>query len=213
MSIILSNGVTLPDIPSEVLAEYPFVTIYSLAKDNEVAGYFLYAATSIFCHVNKGVVSGDNGEYELVGSMTNGTMRMYASITGWYVGAEDEIPAGSVMVPVSEVQLTNGTIAKYTLVWSNHDILNITSIDTETGEYRTSDVYFWKSGYENITLPPIPAELKNRYNVYGIIRVTSPVKTYYYLAGGPTFGAYVSPEQLGENYGALYCKSKTGYIA
>ena len=68
MSIILSNGVTLPDIPSEVLAEYPFATIYSLGNDNEVVGYFLYAATSIFGHVNKGVMPSDNGEYELVGS-------------------------------------------------------------------------------------------------------------------------------------------------
>ena len=171
----------------------------------------MYMTKAIMGHVEAGVLAGNYSAYEVVGSIAAGRMCIWDEGTDiWVVGGQ-ELSAGEAMVPLY-VASSSGTMQS-ALLWANHDILDITSLDMTTGAYKTGDIYFWKSGYENVTLPPIPVELKNRYNVYGIIRVTSPVKTCYYLAGGPTFGAYVSPEQLGENYGALYCKSKTGYIA
>lgn len=214
MSIILSNGVTVPDIPSEYFNDYPFVTIFEFnttVNSTVSKMYAMYMTQAVMGHVEAGVLAGDYSAYELIGSIGAGKIFAFTEgLIDWTVGGQD-LGVGEVMLPLY-IATDNGGMQR-TLLWANHDILEITSLDMTTGAYKTGDIYFWKSGYENVTLPPIPAELKNRYNFYGIIRVTSPVKTYYYLAGSPTFGAYVSPEQLGENYGALYCKSKTGYIA
>lgn len=214
MSITLSNGVVVPDIPTKYFKDYPFVTIFkrdTLVSTTVTSTYVMYMTKAIMGHVEAGVLAGNYSAYEVVGSIAAGKMCIWAEGTDvWAVGGQD-LSAGEAMVPLY-VALSSSTMQS-TLLWSNHDILNITSIDMTTGAYRTGDVYFWKSGHENISLPPIPAELMNRYGFYGIVRCSHPLKTMYYLAGAPTPGAYVTPEQIGENYGGLFCKSKTGYIS
>lgn len=129
------NGVTIPNVPANVLVRYPSAVILKMTGSDGTI-YVLLASVSAFGHA-AGTVLGSTDYSELVGSF--GAGRAYyaqADASVWDVGS-GEVAAGELMLPVGTVDSTT-----VTLVWANHDVLEVTSLDTSTGDYTTDGVYF-----------------------------------------------------------------------
>lgn len=137
------NGVTLPDIPADLLANYPYAVIFDILVEHEgeltTSAYYLYVSTSEFIYGNKGLMSGEYENYELVGSMANGKTASYTGILSDWNVSSDEVPAGSLMMPIGN---SSGSSSVIKLIWSNHDIYELTKLDLETGRYNFGGMYF-----------------------------------------------------------------------
>ena len=122
------NGVLLPEIPEDILAEYPYAWI----RERAAAGYYDLILTKVPFYydpdaatANGGMVTGPNagtGEYAYYqipyadyASATEWTH--YATITGWF-----------------------GIDAKRVIMWSNHDIPNGSATSDTIYLYATEPV-------------------------------------------------------------------------
>ena len=129
------SGVTLPNVPANVLVRYPSAVILKMTSGDTTV-YALLAATNFFGHATKNIISSMEYE-EMLGSL--GAGRAYyaqADASVWDVGG-GEVAAGELMLPVGTVD--NATVS---LVWANHDVPEITSLNPSTGDYTTDGVYF-----------------------------------------------------------------------
>lgn len=124
MAIELKNGVLLPDIPEDLLVEYPYAVI---AHNSSKEAYVLLLSDAIYGHIDGSLVGGSG---KLVGSLNAGMMYV-SDGSNW--SQETELSVGDNMFAVSN---------SLVVVWANHDIYEITSIDLSTGEYTTGDIYF-----------------------------------------------------------------------
>lgn len=135
------NGVTLPDIPSEVLAEYPYAVIVYL--DDSEAGnlsmYFCFAGPYPF-YCDQSTDGGTDYAYSVdFEGLSEGTFTGLALFDGdesWSVAYEELMayPCGG------EVDGDTGT---FETLWSNHDIY---VVDMDTGEI--GEVYFANSAVD-----------------------------------------------------------------
>lgn len=131
MAIILSNGVTVPDIPADVLAQYPYtIIIYGVNSKMSV----LMVSQDVFGHFD-GKLIGDMGAY-YVGSLAAGKWYAYREDTMAEWSSPEDAAALKNMMPVTMTER---------LVWANHDIYNITSININNGTYTTDGIYFLDS--------------------------------------------------------------------
>ena len=149
------NGVWLPKIPEDVLTEYPYAFIvqhvYSY-KGTIQNRYSLNVSTSIFGYLAAGIISAVD------------TISTFGSGMGGYqIKAESE---WEMMEPGEFLQINwkdtiveddegNVTSETMSILWSNHDIYEVTSVDINTMEYTTGGLYF----------PPLPAIDSDRISI------------------------------------------------
>lgn len=127
------NGVSLPDIPSEVLESYPYAVIRRIEDYNgNDFGYMLTVLDSPMLYAT-------DGETEQITSFCNGYVEYFVweDITMVEWAQYREV---SNMCMYTE-NLDTETNKEY-LVWSNHDILEVTAVDETTGEFTTGDAWF-----------------------------------------------------------------------
>lgn len=209
------NGVTLPDIPADVLAIYPYATISSVVQ-GDTKMYFAVVATTAFGRFAAGVIPGDDPAYSCDMFISSGIGREAVIVAD---GEEWNFQEYEARTPIATFEGSydlETMTQEWSLIWSNHNIVDITSINTETSERIVGDIYFSSSTGTNIEeaeLPLVPDELTAKYPFYGILKWIEPTQTTYHLIGAPTPGAYVSPDVLGLSYGGLFCESDAGYIA
>ena len=125
---MIVNGVTLPDIPAEVLAEYPYAVItHTVIYGTDV--YSLAVSSQPF----------DHGSAELLGQemlLTHGEGQNYMLSNGVWddLGTTSHSPFG---VQLGEIT-AEGMTMEYTLVWTNQtEFKEIVWIDLDTMEWGT----------------------------------------------------------------------------
>lgn len=162
MSMII-EGVTLPDIPASVLAAYPYAEIIRIiAESGEI--YSLLVSECSAGHAAAGVISGV--DMEILGFLSAGAAYYAAAGAAEWTFSTD-IAEGKGSLPLGTVDSTT-----YTLIWANHDIYDITAIDTSTGEYTAGDVYFAERvEYGGYWLPKFPEDIMEAYPNCIVIRM------------------------------------------
>ena len=149
------NGVWLPKVPADVLTEYPyaFIVQYVYSYKGTIQNrYSLNVSTSIFGYLAAGIISAVD------------TISTFGSGMGGYqIKAESE---WEMMEPGEFLQINwkdtiveddegNVTSETMSILWSNHDIYEVTSVDINTMEYTTAGLYF----------PPLPAIDSDRISI------------------------------------------------
>ena len=165
MAIVI-NDTVLPDIPADVLSTYPYAVIVK-STIGDISVYSLGVSNSSVVHLTasaSGVGETENSEF----LYSAGAGRYYYTQDGatWiYEGAETA--AGDFVFQHGLVgEITN------TLIWTNHDIYEVTAFNPDTGEYTIGGVWFAKSVdgsdgeviathfyYNTVLLPEIPSEV------------------------------------------------------
>lgn len=136
MAIVLDNGVSLPDIPADVLAAYPYAVIFNATQGSETrCALMAWTEPFVFLPTDASPIG-----MNIIFSGTN--ISTTANIVYELVDAEwqflEETDAGSGGCPIGD--LGSGVCS---LLWSNHDILTITAFNTDTGEVTVgTEVYF-----------------------------------------------------------------------
>lgn len=133
---MIVNGVTLPDIPADVLAEYPYAVIMTATLSDTVA-YVLVAANA---EIGKcaGSVIGSTWEEMLASFGAGVAYGLSDDETEWEFNTSKDI--GSFTFQIGDTG-----IAIHEVVWSSHDIYEITSINPSTGAYTKGDIWFSKT--------------------------------------------------------------------
>lgn len=131
---MIVNGVTLPDIPAEVLAADPYAIVVRM-KSASADQYVLVSSTVKFATLAGSLVGYDSME-RLIGVLASARVRgAAAGATEW--SAAEELPAGKAVMP-----LVTANSTEYTLVWADHDIYEATAVDMVNGTYTTGDIWF-----------------------------------------------------------------------
>lgn len=134
MAKYLYNGVLLPELPADVLAEYPYAWI----RKNTTSGYYdlILSKKSCYC-LNNGIYGGES-DYDL-----------------WY---RTPINAPEMWEQQSHTFGLWGLDTARTVLWSNHDIPNGSAdsteiyfygsepVDPNAPEEPTADVYYKVNG-------------------------------------------------------------------
>lgn len=139
MAIVLENGVTLPDIPADMLAKYPYAFIMrTMLEDAELGraeNFSLQASSSEMFYLPTSL-TGDTVDY-----VANNDIGVWAFLTEsneW--GDITEVAAGD-----GQYMHFDGKNFYSVIVWSNHDICELTGVDPDTGDYTTGDIFFLDS--------------------------------------------------------------------
>lgn len=126
------NGVTLPDIPADALASYPYAVVLSVIAEDIVI-YGIYGASSQMMYAPPDVMGLTYG-WLLSESGGSISYTFDESTSSWILdGEEPETVAG---MPVGEI---SGQVAD--ILWTNHDILEVVSFN-EDDTAVTGDVWF-----------------------------------------------------------------------
>ena len=133
---MIVNGVTLPDIPADVLAQYPYAILLhiTLSSTSGDVIYMLIFGSTPFVQVSA----------SLIGAISD---NIFSSGAGYRLSAlsgENEWTNGT--------ELENGSVGGqlgefagdvYTLVWANHDVYTAVAADESTGEITAgTEIYF-----------------------------------------------------------------------
>lgn len=170
---------TLPEIPEDVLATYPKAVMFRVTSANSEQIVFI-ASESEFYHVDTRVLGQTDG-IRFVGSL--GAAVKSTAISGTW-GDRVSVAAGSAGLPIG----TSGDYT-YSIVWANHDVYDVTAIDTTTEKFTTGAVYFARSSgslgnklfYNGVLLPEIPADVLATYP-YAVMAVNKETMQYQLLA-------------------------------
>lgn len=139
MAIVLENGVTLPDIPADMLAKYPYAFIMrTMLEDAELGRgeiFSLQASSSEMFYLPTSL-TGDTVDY--VANNDIGVRALLTESNEW--GDITEVAAGD-----GQYMHFDGKNFYSVIVWSNHDICELTGVDPDTGDYTTGDVFFLDS--------------------------------------------------------------------
>lgn len=152
---MIVNGVTLPDLPAELLASYPNAII-TLAKNNTLGTetYAFWASSTEFIYLSQEVFP----EAENTLSSLNDFMSAAYDEDGLAWKDESVIPAGTNLLLAVNAGLTTLDI-----IWSNHDIYEVASVNEETGEFTYGDIYFANSEEPKPTRVSIGRSLVNGF--------------------------------------------------
>lgn len=136
---MIVNGVTLPDIPEEVLTQYQYVTLVGTIGTNSqgtTSAYLLQASNSKFAVVPPGMQMLDGESYTyntLVWTEKSGAcfICMPGMVDTWteeasYMGSASPV---DWTMDLSDI---NGTVQEFDLLATNHDICIATAYDIET---------------------------------------------------------------------------------
>lgn len=144
MAITLVDGTVLPDIPSEVLASYPYAIVLNVTLPGgyETLGAFVSAGPFIEIGEASGNAALAGSEAVVLAQTDNTNLQYDAATEAWIIteGAE----SSSVQLPIGTFQVSGQTYT-YTMCWSNHDIL-IATTDNGDGTYTVgTEIYFANS--------------------------------------------------------------------
>lgn len=128
------NGVSLPDIPEDVLASYPYAVIVCVMDTNGNVYWCYVSASPFFCYP-----ATDGGlDYamalDLASASPNTITLLQTDGESW---AE---VATSIQYPCRGDNPED--TESYETVWANHDVLTVTGLDETTGEFIIGDVFF-----------------------------------------------------------------------
>jgi len=126
------NGVTLPDIPSEVLEQYPYAVIIDASEaSGAVAPYVFFCAESAF-----GVIPAElAGGAELLASLGPGYQGGYCwPDAEWTLGMSGT--EGGIGNPI------NYEADPCYLMWANHDVCVVTQLNDDDTFLIGTEVYF-----------------------------------------------------------------------
>lgn len=144
------GDVVLPAIPEDVLAEYPYVVIlHTNASGDESYTYHVMNAETVYLN---GAIVGSSYE-ELIGCTGTGVGYLFrpgntALHDNGNIAANAMDAIGN---PMSDMTVT--------LIWANHDVYEVTNVDTSTGEFTYGDIYFSeRQNFNGVWLPKIPAD-------------------------------------------------------
>ncbi len=133
------NGVSLPDIPEDVLEQYPYVIIFSTDYTSGGEAYTLfqmYASTIEWKYLDMAQI-GDTGQF--ISTEGAGVYYGYADTMGYWEGFE-QYEKYELLDLLALEELNSLRIA---LVWANHDIYEVTGIDEANMKLITgSNVFF-----------------------------------------------------------------------
>ena len=152
------NGVTLPDIPSEVLESYPYAVITALratdAPDGTDAAYYLFSAEKPGYFVSADM-TGDTWHYiTFFDSFMDNTYAMgveggfaFKDSNGNATGQTEWDILDPAKFTMDTCFLTTDTYEgdsglAMDIVWANHDVIEATGVNEETGELLTGEIYF-----------------------------------------------------------------------
>jgi hypothetical protein len=150
---MIINGVTLPDIPADILAEYPYAVIVHTSYGGDQ--YILVACDSTFYYVSKELSGSPYGDGSVVGKSGVGVVYGWQNSSTEWTQTDEE-----VFIPVGELILSGTLYGVYTLVWANHDVCIATSFTSPTEVTIGTEVYFPNS--ESVIKP-------TRYSIAGAI--------------------------------------------
>lgn len=156
---MIINGVTLPDIPEEVLAQYPYavissVTMYTPSADYTQVMYMLSVADVPFDRIPKELINADMGSLASKGTGCSGIW--FAGDETWDIGLSEaaEMP----IVPDGGSMDQGPSTYTYEFLWTNQEeIKTAVWIDFNTGEWGT------ESGEENPERVSIALNLMNGF--------------------------------------------------
>lgn len=196
MAIII-NGTSLPDIPSELLKKSPFVVIFSI-DTTSTHGYLLAASSTHFGRIEGRLLAGMgiDANSTLIGSLSEGTLYVWVSGASEWAHMED-LTAGNMRVPIGK-----DSDSDIYVVWTNHNIYNITSIDLNTGNYTIGNVY------RNVCLPKIDMSQYPYYFVWQVTEFTGNALTEgYYMVQTKTPCYFVPKELTSNEVDQIVCES------
>ena len=142
---MIVNGVALPDIPADVLEQYPYAVMF---HRDETDGWVLAVAVSEYAYLLGDLIDTSMEGLRVVTSSGAGaSFSCYQDSTAWNQTATHE--AGKNLITIGSVNVETGVESTtMAVVWANHDIYEVTSIDFSTGEFVTGDIYFSNSEAE-----------------------------------------------------------------
>lgn len=165
MAFNLSNGVVLPDPPAEITEAIEEKGLYAVIIEERTAsnkGYYLLLSSSVYGHVDSGLL-GLPGGSKYIASFGYGAMVPYYNNV-WDIEDSMELDEGENSCPIG-----TDYYGAVTLVWTNHVVYDITSIDMSNKEFTTGDVYFSPS---SLSYPDeIPAWVLNSYPYVSVFRM------------------------------------------
>ena len=180
MSILLKNGVSLPDIPKKVMELYPHVCIMEGIEvyNGNTETWYLYMASEKLSYANEQITNAVVGEeVAVVASLT-------PVITGYYYTDEYEWEPDSIYED-GFYQPTSSVVDEdfMKVVWSNADIEKVSNIDMVTGQLMFDGVYFLDSTQ---SAPSIPTNLSSEWEYWVICNDTN--RGYALLTSSKPFG-------------------------
>lgn len=136
---MIVNGVTLPDIPADVLAQYGYLTLIGTIGTNSqgtMAAYTLQASNSKFAVVPPGMQMLDGESYTyntLVWTEKSGVCFLYmAGMSDSWTEEASYIGSTSPVDWTMDLTEIDGTVQEFDLLATNHDICIATAYDIET---------------------------------------------------------------------------------
>lgn len=226
MSLHIPNGkpggITLPAIPEDVLAEYPYTAIFKIEMSDGTVGFIGILSKSAFYFCKTGVVNDAQSNDMVISLNTSGAkeFEFFDGNTGWGEGYD----SGGLCIIGSDIPATNDTTCTVGIVWSNHDIQEVTEVNGETGEFTTAtEVYFSeRQNFNGVWLPKIPDgfEVSYPYVLINKIKMTysDDAKQYgfsdiecYMLIMSPNPCVYAKDKSTNKQY--LGCVSHYSYSA
>lgn len=147
------NGVSLPDIPSDVLASYPYVVIQYYDNGSTLEGYYLLASTQPFGYLPPSIVGSIMGD-ETIGAWTNTAAYQHYTVlannleAGWTF-SEEVTTAMSLINPCPDdgsftmvTSMSDGSTTTSALLWANHNVEYATPNDDFTAVTLTGETWF-----------------------------------------------------------------------
>lgn len=146
MSLILSNGTALPDIPEAIVGSYPYLVIletYAMPKEDNIPSYQLYGFTRLPVYVSNELATSTGIAYIRPDFIANCVFANY-SPTGdpvWTVTVEQ---TGILNAQVGERPAGTDTIYSEP-IYSNVDIPAATAVNSDGTVTYGDEVYYQKS--------------------------------------------------------------------
>ena len=189
MSMILTNGVELPDLPEELLNEYPHAAVLSVRiTGEEVPEYGAIVSVQETLHVPAALTGED---YDMLLIPAGGyTLLLYEHDTGnWSASGEASEEMDQLPLMISEY-------VAYELVWTNHDVYTVTGVTEDYEPILGSEIYLKScDAPKNFVLPdgtelaPLPEGVFEGYPCGAVFLLDG----VYYLAETAA-GLYLLPE-------------------
>lgn len=172
----------LPPIPDGVLEQYPNAVIYKETLTDNSIRYALCVSATPMLLLPKAIaqqVAGKNidimyNPYAYRAFYENEAWGDLTVFNNGYVEYE-----GQMGVAIGEF---NGYL--YEFIYTNHDIYEVTSVDTSTGQYVLGDIYFSeRQNFNGVWLPKVPEDVLAEYP-YDVVSIVTNGDTQKYLLAG-----------------------------
>jgi hypothetical protein len=176
----------VPDIPTEILTEYPYAAIVEIEMSTGDTGYLSLLSKSPFYYAESGKINGHDQD-EIISLNTEGAYEMEYSeeVSEWTNGM-----VGSGFCILGSVSVSGDITASISVIWSNHDVFKVNDVNSSTGEFTVdTEIYFHEyQNFNGVWLPKIPEDIteKNPYQIMVLI-TSSTLYGYALVAADKEF--------------------------